>query len=248
MAPVMGGGFGVGYGGPTALVPMNRDCIEIEGLQLSCIVGIRPEERDREQAIVLDLVLGLDLRAAGRSSRIGETVDYSDVSREIAALLEFRRYALIENAAEEVAAMLFGVHPRIETLELRIAKPDALAGRAAAAAVRIRRTRDDFARGHETTGWGEVEILLETREAGLYLLHVDAGQEIPRHHHKVMRELEWLVSGSLLQGEDSVEPSQPVVWPRGKAHSYHNPSQTRATLFCCDCPPFIPEDEIEVGT
>ena len=226
---------------------MNRDGIEIQGLQLSCIVGVRPEERDREQSIVLDLVLGLDLGPAGRSSRIVETVDYDLVSREVAALLEFRRYALIENAAEECAAMLFGVHPRIETLELRIAKPGALVGRAEAAAVRIHRTRDDFARGHESTGWGEVEILLETREAGLYLLHVDAGQAIPRHHHKVMRELEWLVSGALLQGEQAVERSRPVVWPRGKAHSYHNASGKRATLFCCDCPPFIPEDEIEVG-
>jgi len=226
---------------------MNRDCIEIEGLQLRCIVGIRPDERDREQSIVVDLVLHLDLRPAGRSSRIAETVDYDQVSRQVAALLEFRRYALIENAAEEVAAMLFGVHPTLESVELRIAKPDALAGRAAAAAVRIQRAREDFARGHETTKWGAVEILLETREAGLYLLHVDAGQEIPRHHHKVMRELEWLVSGTLLQGNEPVEPSLPVAWPRGQAHSYHNASETRATLFCCDCPPFIPEDEIEVG-
>ena len=52
---------------------MSRDSIEIDGLQLSCIVGVRPEERDHEQSILLDVALGLDLGNAGRSSRISET-------------------------------------------------------------------------------------------------------------------------------------------------------------------------------
>ncbi len=225
---------------------MSLDRIEIDGLRLGCIVGVRPEERDREQEIVVDLALGLDLRDAGRSSRIAETVDYDQATHQIAALLKFRRYWLIENAAEEVAAMLLGVHPRIEAVDVRIAKPGALTGRAAAAAVSISRKRADYPRGHETTPWGEVEILLETRDAGLYLLHVDGGREIPRHHHKIMRELEWLVRGDLLQAAEPVASGAPVVWPRGMAHSYRNATEERATLFCCDCPPFIPGDEIEI--
>ncbi|MBL4686410.1 MAG: dihydroneopterin aldolase [Nannocystaceae bacterium] len=224
---------------------MNGDSIEIQGMKLDCIVGVRPEERDREQGIVVDLSLGLDLREAGRSSRIAETVDYDLATDQIAALLRFRRYWLIENAAEEVAAMLFGVYPKLSTVEVRIAKPGALLGRASAAAVCISRQRNDFTRGSESTPWGGVEILLETRHAGLYLLHVDAGKEIPRHHHKVMRELEWLVSGELLQASNPVAFGQPVVWARGKAHSYRNATEKRATLFCCDFPPFIPSDEIE---
>jgi len=222
-----------------------HDSIEIDGLALSCIVGVRPEERDREQTIEVDLALRIDLREAGRSSRISETVDYDQATRQISALLRFRRYWIIENAAEEVAAMLLGVYPSLDAVSVRIAKPDALAGRARSAAVRISRTREDYPRGHETTPWGEVEILLETRDAGLYLLHVDAGQQIPRHHHKVMRELEWLVDGELLGESAPVDTGRPVQWPRGKAHSYRNSTATRATLFCCDFPPFMPADEIE---
>lgn len=224
---------------------MNRDHIEIEGLQLDCIVGIHPSERDREQALAIDLRLGLDLSEAGRSARIGATVNYAEVSREITALLRFRRFRLIENAAEEVAAMVFGVHPRVETLQLRLAKPAALEGEAAHAAVSIQRGRDDYPRRFETKRWGQVEVLLETREAGLYLLHIDPGQQIPRHHHQIMHELEWLVAGQLVQGGARIEPVQPVTWPHGKVHAYANPGTARATLFCCDCPPFIPSDEIE---
>lgn len=225
---------------------MSRDRIEIKGLQLDCIVGVRPEERDAEQTILVDLALGMDLGPAGRSSRISDTVDYDTLCDQVTALLRFRRYWILENAAEECAAMVFGLHEAVATVEVRVAKPHALTGRAACASVQITRTRDDYPRGHETTAWGEVEILLETRDAGLYLLHVDAGQEIPRHHHKVMRELEWLVDGVLLQGAEAVRPSTPVVWAPGTAHNYRNATGVRATLFCCDCPPFIPDDEIEV--
>lgn len=223
------------------------DFIEIEGLQLHCIVGVRPEERDREQAVALDLRLGLDLSEAGRTSRIGATIDYTAVTREIIALLRFRRYRLIENAAEEVAAMLLGVHPRLHTIELRLAKPGALQGSASSAAVRLERTRESYPRRFETKTWGEVEVLLETREAGLYLLHVDSGREIPRHHHRIMSELEWLVRGRLEQEGRPLTAVNPVTWSRGQVHSYRNPGQARATLFCCDCPPFIPSDEIELG-
>jgi dihydroneopterin aldolase len=223
-----------------------RDHIEIEGLQLDCIVGIHPHERDREQALSIDLRLGLDLSEAGRTARIGATVDYGQVAQEVTALLRFRRFRLIENAAEEVAAMVFGVHPRVDSLELRLAKPGALAGRASTAAVSIVRDRGDYPRREENKRWGRVEVLLETREAGLYLLHIDPGQEIPRHHHQIMDELEWLVAGRLVQGGEEIEAVTPVAWPHGKVHSYLNPGSIRATLFCCDCPPFIPSDEIEL--
>lgn len=223
---------------------MARDTIELQGLSLECVLGVYADERDREQPVRIDLRMGLDLGPAGRSASIGDTIDYDRASTEIAALLRFRRYRLLENAAEEVAAMLFGVHPRIEELELRLAKPQALLGRAEAAAIRIARRRDDFPWRREASGFGEVDVLLETKEAGLYLLHVGVGQEIPLHHHRVMRELEWLVRGSLRQGDALVVPFRPVEWPHGMAHRYRNEGDEPATLFCCDCPPFIPADEV----
>lgn len=223
------------------------DHIEIRDMRLQCIVGVRPDEREREQEMRADLRLGLDLAEAGRTSRIGATIDYAEVTREVIALLRFRRYRLIENAAEELAAMLFGVHPRLRTLEVVLAKPGALAGHAASAAVRLARAREDYPRRFEIKRWGEVEVLLETREAGLYLLHIDAGREIPRHHHRIMHELEWLVRGRLEQEGRALEAVEPVSWSHGEAHSYRNPGRDRATLFCCDCPPFIPSDEIEIA-
>ncbi|MCB9087469.1 MAG: dihydroneopterin aldolase [Calditrichae bacterium] len=227
--------------------PPSHDRIRIEGLRIDCIIGVYPEEALQEQPIVMDLALALDLSRAGRSGSIADTCDYDRISREVAALVVFRKFRLLENAAEEIAAMLFGLHAHLDNLWIRIEKPRALQGRARCAAVEIWRSRSDFPRTTEQTVFGEAEILLETREAGLYLLHIDAGKEIPPHYHRVMRELEWLAEGEVLLQQKPITGFNPIAWPKGEVHTYRNTSKQRATLFCCDAPPFIPEDEIVVG-
>jgi dihydroneopterin aldolase len=225
---------------------VSRDRIEIEGLAVQCVIGVRPEERDREQTVLVDLAIEVALRDAGRSGRIGDTCDYSVVADEVAALLAFRRFKLLENAAEEIAAMVLGLH-RGTALELRLRKPGALAN-ARSCGVLVTRTPLDYPRRRESARFGEVEVLLETREAGLYLLHVEPQHMIPRHHHEQMREVEWLVDGELVDAVDpatTIERGVPRVWPHGLVHGYVNPTSTRATLFCCDTPPFLPADEID---
>lgn len=226
-----------------------RDRIEIDGLQLDCVIGVLPEERDREQPLCVDVRLDLDLARAGRSGRIADTVDYARLVRELRAMLRFRRYKLLENAAEECAAMLLGVHPSVAALSLRLVKPKAIAG-ARAAGIAIERSQADVERRIEPSRFGRVEVLLESREAGLYLLHVAPRHRIALHHHRVMRELEWLVDGELFHvGSGGIEqgpivPASPIPWEYGQVHGYENRSDEDATLFCCDTPPFIPADEI----
>lgn len=113
--------------------------------------------------------------------------------------------------------------------------------------VGVRRTQADYPRRFETSRFGRVEILLETQEAGLYLLHIDPGQAIPPHHHQQMRELEWIVRGQLFWKDAQLPLRQARAWPKGEVHGYDNRGGQRATVFCCDTPPFIPEDEIEVS-
>lgn len=222
---------------------MRRDRVEIEQLEVECIIGIRPEERDQPQPLVVDLALEYDLHEAGRSGRITDTCDYARLADEITALLRFRRYKLLENAAEEIGAMVLGLHHGAR-LELRLGKPNAIAN-ARRAGVFVNRTPADYPRRREASRFGEVEVLLETRDAGLYLLHVEAQHAIPLHRHEVMQELEWLVEGELVQGGELVELGRPQAWGLGQVHGYTNVSGRRATLFCCDTPPFLPHDEID---
>lgn len=225
---------------------MARDAICIEGLGVDCIIGVYPEERTQAQPLSLDLRLHGDLSRPGFSGRLSDSCDYDRLADEIAQLLRFRGYALLEMAAEELAAMIFGLHPWAEALWLRVAKPRALAGRAQRAAVEIQRSRADYPRGFESSGFGTVDILFESKGAGLYLLNVEPGKEIPAHYHKQMDELEWLVQGTLERDGQVIDVPSVVRWPKQQVHRYYNPSDEVATLFCCDMPPFIPSDEIEV--
>ncbi len=223
------------------------DTIAICGLQVDCIIGVHAHERDDPQPLRVDLELSLDLRKPGRTGRIGDTCDYAQVATEVRAMLHFRRYQLLEAAAEEICAMVLGLHPEVDTASLRLSKPRALTGLADAAMVRVQRTKHDFPRRFENSKFGQVEILLETREAGLYLLHVEAGKAIPAHHHQVMRELEWIVAGELSWQGAQLPSHTAREWPVGQVHGYDNRSEQRATVFCCDTPPFVPSDEIEVS-
>ncbi|MFV8751117.1 dihydroneopterin aldolase [Nannocystaceae bacterium ST9] len=223
---------------------MARDRIHVHELRVDCIVGVYPHERTTPQPLLIDLELGLDTSEAAYSGRIAATCDYSRVASEIETLLGFRRYRLLEMAAEEVAAMLLGVHRVIGSIRLRMSKPMALEGRARVAGVEIQRTRADFMPIRERSEFGEVEILYQTREAGLYLLHIEAGREIPAHFHERMRELEWLHAGAIERDGERLYGFAPVEWSKGRVHRYVNVGNARASLFCCDMPPFMPEDEI----
>lgn len=223
---------------------MARDAIRIRDLEVGCTIGINPDERTREQPLIVQVELAIDLAAAGRSAAIGDTCNYDRVADEIAALLKFRRYRLLESAAEELSAMVLAVHRGVTGVRLRLDKPEALRGRAASAGVEVRRRPVDYPRYHESSRFGTVEVVLETAEAGLYLLHIDPGATLSSHHHEVMRELEWHVRGEVLRCGEKLVGLAPVTWSQGQVHDYVNTGSGVATLFCCDQPRFIPSDEI----
>lgn len=217
------------------------DTIRIHGLEIDCIVGLRPHEREREQRVHIDLALGMDLSAAGRTGRIALTCDYDQIAEEVIALLRFRRYHLIEMATEELAAMLIGVHPALERVEVKLDKPAALDGRARAASVEIVRERDVFPRTVRETAFGRCDVLLETREAGLYRLVVSPGAELPAGFARSRRQLEWLVEGALTSGNTALEAHVPrTADERDEPTSYFCPGPGSAVLFRCTRPPASP--------
>ena len=150
------------------------DSVEIRGLSCRCIIGIRPRERRVSQRVRLDLELSVDLERAGKSGRIAHTIDYSRASTEIIALVQFRRYTLLEVAAEECAGWLFAAYPAVQGVALSIAKPQALAGQAESGGVRIERRRPTES-ARQPSSFGFVEPQLETSEASISLVGLDAG-------------------------------------------------------------------------
>lgn len=117
------------------------DRVELRGLRALGIHGVLPEERERAQPFEVDLDVEADLRAAGASDRLEDTVDYGSLAESVAAIITNERHALIERLAERIAECVLA-DPRalavtVTVRKLRPPVPVSLE----TAAVRIRRER-----------------------------------------------------------------------------------------------------------
>lgn len=79
------------------------DWIYLHGLRLKCHIGVSPRERQKNQIITADVALKCDLRRAGQSDRLKDTIDYSVMARTITALAAKRTFCLLESLARHIA-------------------------------------------------------------------------------------------------------------------------------------------------
>lgn len=116
------------------------DRIRIEDLRLRCVVGVHPDERQRPREVVLQITLHTDLRPAGASDALADTVDYQALHDGLVELVESSKDLLIERLAARVGERCLE-DPRVGRVDVRLEKPGALP-RARGVAVELTRVRD----------------------------------------------------------------------------------------------------------
>lgn len=120
---------------------MSRDRILLQGLRFYGRHGVHPEETKLGQRFVVDLELGVDLRAAGVSDDLEQTVSYSDVYRDVRAIVEGPPFKLIEAVAERIAAQVL-LRESVLSVLVRVRKPEVpIPGQLDCVAVEIYRER-----------------------------------------------------------------------------------------------------------
>ena len=80
------------------------DTIAISDVRIACIIGILPEERTRNQPVIVTAKLWLDLSDAGASADLKTTVDYFALARAFDHILKAGKFRLLESAAMALAA------------------------------------------------------------------------------------------------------------------------------------------------
>jgi dihydroneopterin aldolase len=229
----------------------HSDKIRIRGLEVDCVVGIYPSERGRSQLLVLDVELCLDTEAAGRTERMRRSVDYAALSAQLGFLLRSCRFRMLETAAHALCRYLLAPpalgerRAAITRVKLTLTKPTALGGRAVPS-LEVERDASWVELVHEQKPFGTVDIIHETRDAGIYRLNIAPGRDIPLHLHRVMQESEMVLTGGLLCQGKPVPVGTVHRWPKGAAHCYHNPTQRSQAILCVDSPPFTQADEVAV--
>jgi len=120
---------------------MTEDCIFIRDLLVRGILGINDWEREQPQDILLNLTLFTDLRRAGFSDDIADTVNYRTVTKGILAMVEASTRYTAEALAADIADLCLR-EPGVVRVRVRVEKPGALRF-AHSVGVEIERERSD---------------------------------------------------------------------------------------------------------
>jgi len=118
------------------------DSIIAKGLTFTACHGVLPQEKTCAQQFVVDLILYLDLKAAGLHDDLKYSVDYSEVYEVVKNIVEGPTCNLLEALAEKIAQTLLKKFP-IAEVEITLYKPQApVKGKFDYFAVKIRRSKD----------------------------------------------------------------------------------------------------------
>jgi dihydroneopterin aldolase len=86
--------------------------------------GVFEQEKRDGQAFVIDLVLGLDTRAAAASDDLHDTVDYGSLVAHVKAAVESDPVDLIETVAQRISDVCLA-DGRVEWARVTVHKPGA---------------------------------------------------------------------------------------------------------------------------
>ena len=118
------------------------DTIFLRSMEFEGRHGVSDEERADAQVIEVDIEYELDLRPAGTSDDLAQTVSYADVFEMCRAQVEDHSYHLLEAIGESIARDVLARDARIDRVAVTVRKPGVpIDGVLELAGVRLERSR-----------------------------------------------------------------------------------------------------------
>lgn len=103
---------------------MSTDQIQLRGLRALGVHGFLPHERDRAQPFEIDISVHADLRRAGETDDLDDTLDYGAIAATAARVVGGEPCHLLERLAERIAEeLLSDGHMRSVTVTVRKLRP-----------------------------------------------------------------------------------------------------------------------------
>jgi dihydroneopterin aldolase len=101
---------------------VSADRIELRGLRAAGICGALPEEQERRQPLEVDLDVVADLRTAGASDELADTVDYGALATTVEQVVTGERFVLLERLAQRLADAVLAGDARISEVTVAVRK------------------------------------------------------------------------------------------------------------------------------
>lgn len=99
--------------------------IHIKDLSLRTYIGINDEEIRNKQDVLINITLAYRAKEAVASNSITDALNYRSICKEIIALVENNRFALLERLTQEVLEVVMQF-AQVEYAQVEIDKPHAL--------------------------------------------------------------------------------------------------------------------------
>ena len=103
------------------------DIIYLNNLQVDAVIGIYDWERRTRQRLILDIEIGVNIRAAAMTDNIEDTLNYKALAKRVIAFVGDSRFQLVETLAENVAGIILQEF-NVPWCRLRLNKQGAVKG------------------------------------------------------------------------------------------------------------------------
>ncbi|MBT2688740.1 dihydroneopterin aldolase [Bacillus sp. ISL-47] len=118
------------------------DKIYVSQMEFYGYHGVFPEETRLGQRFVVDLIVETDLKKAGETDDLDDSINYGELYTVCKEVVEGKPYKLVEAVAEKLAGDLLERFPPISQLTVKVIKPDPpIPGHYKSVAVEITRGR-----------------------------------------------------------------------------------------------------------
>lgn len=104
--------------------------------------GVFPEETALGQRFIVDLAVFCDLRKAGESDNLNDSINYAELFTICKQVVEGNPFKLIEAVAETIATNILSAYPPVKECIVKVIKPDPpIPGHYQHVAIEIKRSR-----------------------------------------------------------------------------------------------------------
>jgi 7,8-dihydroneopterin aldolase/epimerase/oxygenase len=112
--------------------------IFVQGLKVSCIIGVLPQERKKKQPVVIDFEFPASVRKAARRDNLKDALNYYKIAERATVFVTQSRFYLLETLAEHLARELLSEF-KLKAISLRLSKPHALRNAKSAGVMIVRK-------------------------------------------------------------------------------------------------------------
>lgn len=119
------------------------DKIVLRGMEFYAYHGVLEEEEKLGQRFAVELEMAADLRRAGQTDNLRDTLNYVEVYDIVRQTAQRERYHLIETVAEKIAARVLECFPKVCSVRVKVTKTTPpIEGILAGVSVEIERGRE----------------------------------------------------------------------------------------------------------